>query len=90
MEAYKEKREEKYKLKRILKDLDYGNAVESWHSLEKSGLVPLDAFIRCAEDNGVALRDRDIAYLRKVRESRGKVNYEDIVRELTLVVDKEQ
>jgi len=53
--------------------------------LEKDKMVSLEFFLRLALDNSISFTEKDLLYIRKNLESNGKVNYEEIIKDLTLV-----
>ena len=86
---YNEKRKSKYKLKGILKQLDLGNE-NNVNYLDKNSMINVEAFLTLASDNDVELSEKDCSYLRQKSTYQNKINYEDAIKELVLLVQEKK
>ena len=48
-------------------------------------MVPVDAFLTIAQDNNIELSGKDIAYLKYRIAFHGKINYEEVIKDLALI-----
>ena len=49
-------------------------------------MIGINVFITAAQDNQIILWEWDINYMKSLLNHKGKFNYEDLIRELTLVM----
>lgn len=53
--------------------------------LDHNGLIKLDYFITIAKDNDIILPKSEIDYLRDKLSSGGKINYEEVIKDLAII-----
>jgi membrane-anchored protein YejM (alkaline phosphatase superfamily) len=54
--------------------------------LENRGTLETDTMVIILEDHGIDLSDSDRQFLKRKLEDKGSVNYEEVIKELLLII----